>query len=548
MKRLAQAFAGAIALVFTGLAVADTGLLPGSPGMIATNQPLAAMAGMNILAAGGNAIDAAISAAAVLGVSEPYLSGLGGDGFMIVYWAETGDVQVLDFSGQAPAAVADVLLEEGSIPVDGPASAVVPGAAAGWEAARERYATLELAELLQPAIELAESGFPATAYAADAMSWAAGLFYEWDEIGALTWWNGELAPPGAGELILNERLAATYRKLAQDGLMSFYDGEVSRELLAAVNEHGGVISAEDFRSFSVGWSEPLHINYRGYDLFSPRLNSTGGLATMQIMKILEGFDVASWESQPGTYLHVLIEAVKLAAMDRVRWGGDPDFLAEPIPYERLLSDDYAAELREKIDMEHIAAARPVGGEQPGTSHISVVDAAGNRVALTMSIGSGWGSGFVAGETGIVLNNSLSLFNSDGDSAAYLEPRKRVPWNMAPMLVFREDLPWLALGTPGGTGIWQTMPQVLTRLIDFGQTLEEAIEAPRFRWLLSGDTVGIEDRFGDEVSAELASRGHQVRDYGSWSIAAGAVNGVERVTDHPPAGAVDPRREGFVVGW
>ncbi len=536
----------AVLQIAAAASAAGGGLPPGSPGMVVTSEPQAAVAGLNILLDGGNAVDAAVAVAATLGVTEPYLSGIGGDGFMTVYWAESGEVHVLDFSGRVPAAVEDALLSGGHIPIDGPGSVVVPGAAAGWHAALERFGSLELSAILAPAIRLAEQGFEASVYTAEAMSWAAGLFYEWDEIGAMTWWNGELFPPEAGGIIRNERLADTYRLLAEQGLLSFYDGEVADLIAGALAEHGGVVAAQDLRDYEPLWSEPLRVDYRGYGLYAPRLNSTGGLATLQVMQILEGYDVAAWDE--ADYVHHLVEAIKLAARDRAAWGGDPDFLAEPVPYDHLLSDEYAAEQRSLIDSTSVATSGPVGPEQPGTSHISVIDSRGNMVAMTLSIGDGWGSGFVAGESGVVLNNSLTLFSTDEGSASALAPLKRVPWNMTPMIVLNEGEPWLALGTPGGTGIWQSLPQVLTRLIDKGETLEEAIEAPRFRWQLGGNAVGLENRFAEGVAAELGERGHEIRDYGAWAIAAGAVNGIERQPDAGPAGAVDPRREGLVVGW
>ncbi len=521
-------------------------LVGGSQAMVAANHPQAAAAGLQVLAAGGNAVDAAVAAAAALGVVEPYLSGAGGDGFMLIYEAASREVHLLNFSGRAPAELtAEHFPEE--ITSRGPLPVLVPGAVAGWEAARTRFGTMSPADLLEPAIRLAEEGYPATPFAA-ARHQAASHFLEWGGIGADTWWGGG-DPPKTGGSIRNPRLARTYRILAEEGFEAFYRGEIASEIVATVQLHGGVMSLQDLASYQVAWEEPLSTTYRGYGVHTPRPNSSGGLAIPQILNILEGYDVAAMGENSVDYLHVLIEAVKLAAADRAEWSGDPDFMAVEIPYERLLSKEYAAEQRARIRMDEAAVDPPPGISQAGTTHLTVVDREGNMVSMTATIGDFWGSGFVAGETGVLMNNGILWFELDPESPAFVEGGKRTRWNMSPVVITRDGHPFAALGTPGGTGIWQTLPQVITKLIDLGLDIQSAIESPRFRWGLAGLGVQVESRVPEDILFELMLRGHQAGTYPDWTSAVGGVNGVVvDAANRLLMGGADPRRDGYVMGW
>lgn len=523
-------------------------IVVGTFGMVASNHPLASMAGMKILEQGGNAVDAAIATAAALGVVEPYLSGPGGDGFMQIYWAATNQSYVLNFNGRSPMALT---ADHFGTRIDsrGPLTALIPGAPAGWDAARKRFGTMTLHQILQPAIHLAENGYPLTAFGQSQHRSAQAFFIDWDEAGAQAWWNGEWEPPALGAIVRNTRLAQTYRIMAEQGVEAFYKGSIADEIIAFVNKHGGVFSKEDFENFQVEWVEPLHTNYRGYDIFTPRPNSSGGLAVAQILNIIEGFDIASMGVNSPEYIHVMIEAIKLAAADRAEWSGDPDFLDVEIPYDLLLSKEYAAERRALIDLERAATDVDAGVSRTGTSHISVVDQYGNMVALTVTLGSTWGSGVVAGETGVILNNGVYWFNLDPESPAFVEGGKRTRWNMTPTMVSKDGRPFMVLGTPGGDGIWQTIPQVLTKIIDFGMDIQEAIESPRFRWTLSGVTIRPESRIPSDVFEALELMGHVVDPYPEYTTGVGGVNGI--VVD-PDSGALmggaDPRRDGYVIGW
>lgn len=522
----------------------------GSQGMVAANHPLATFAGMDVLLDGGNAVDAAVATAATLGVVEPALSGLGGDGVMLIYWAEADEVHALSFAGKAPDAISGGrFAEEGLLPARGPRSVVVPGAPAGWDAALERFGSLPIERILAPAIDLAENGYPASAFAAEAQGWAAQQFLDYDEVGAEAWWGGDFMPPQVGDMIRNPRLGNTYRELAEQGLNSFYSGEIATTIIGFLEGHGGFLTTEDFEAYDVSWHEPLTTTYRDFEIFTARRHSSGGLATLQILSILEGFDLGGLQLNGVEYTHLVVEAVKLAAADRAVWSGDPAFLADAIPYERLLSKEYAAERRALIDLDRAAPDVQAGIEQPGTSHVSVVDRAGNMVSLTVSLGLGWGSGVVAGETGVVMNNGLAMFDLDPESPTHIDGGKRVTWNMAPVLVAQDGQPFIVLGTPGGTGIWQVTPQILTKVLDFGLDLRSAIESPRFRWELSGLGLGLESRIGADTREGLEELGHDVYEYEAWSISVGAANGIVIDFDEGVMeGAADPRREGYVIGW
>jgi gamma-glutamyltranspeptidase len=555
--RLKRWFTGGLSAVLAWAACAATPppsgaqettrpFVAGSQAVVAANHPQAAAVGLQILAGGGNAVDAAVAPAAALGVVEPYLSGAGGDGFMLVFEAATGSVHLLNFTGRAPAELTGAHFPE-EIHRRGPLPVLVPGAVAGWEAARARFGTMTSAELLAPSIRLAEEGYPATPFAA-ARHQSAPFFLEWDGAGADAWWGGN-EPPSTGEPVRNPRLARTYRILADQGFDAFYGGEIAGEIVTTVRRHGGVLSLTDLASYRVTWEEPLSTTYRGFQVHTPRPNSSGGLAVPQILNILEGYDLTAMGENSADYLHLLIEAVKLAAADRAKWSGDPGFMTVEIPYDRLLSKEYAAEQRGRIRMDRATVDPPPGVTQPGTTHLTVVDRDGNMVSLTTTIGDFWGSGFVAGRTGVLLNNGISWFELDPGSPAYVEAGKRTRWNMSPTIITREGHPFAALGTPGGTGIWQTLPQVITKLIDFKLDIQSAIESPRFRWGMAGLGVQVESRVPEEVLLELLIRGHHVESYPEWTSSVGGVNGI--VMDAASGllmGGADPRRDGYVMGW
>jgi gamma-glutamyltranspeptidase / glutathione hydrolase len=533
----------------------------GSVGMVTSNHPQASAAGMEILAQGGNALDAAVATGAALGVVEPSGSGIGGVGWMTIYWAETDEIHVLNFTGRSPAALeAELFAEEAEAGGErlealglsqDPRVALIPGAAAAWAEVTERFGSLEPNAVLAPAIRLAENGHPLTVSMADRHEGIRSAFLEWDAIGADTWWNGASEAPGAGEVIRNPNLAATYRYLGENGFESFYSGWIAEEIASHYQRHGGVLTTDDFEAYSVSWEEPLHTTYRGHDVWNVKPNSRGGLSILQILNILEGFDLTAMGMNSPDYIHVMVEAFKLAGEDGAEWSyADPELLGVEVPFDRLLSKEYADERRGSIDMQRAATDVAAGIEVPGgTTHYNVVDGLGNMVSVTTTMGTSFGVALVGGETGVILNNRGRRFELDPDSPAFVGGCRRIRCNMAPSMIGRDGVPFAVLGTPGGNGIWQTQPQLITKIIDFGMDIQNAIESPRFRWDLGGTTVNLESRISSEVLDALAARGHDPQLLEPWSTAVGGMSGiiVDRDTGTFQGGA-DPRRDGYVVGW
>lgn len=520
----------------------------GTQGMVASNHPLASMAGIEVMMKGGNAFDAVIAVGAALGVVEPMMSGLGGVGWMILHSARTGETHVLNFGGRSPAALSADNFPDG-IGNRGPLVALVPGSAAAWEALSKRFGTMSPAELLAPAIRLARDGYTLTRFGAARHAESAQVFLDRDGAGAKAWWGGNASPPQQGDIIRNPDLAATYERLAREGYPAFYRGETAREIATAFQQWGGVLTEADLAAYEVAWEEPIRTTYRGHELLGAAPNSSGGLAILQIMNILEGYDLRSMGLNSARYIHHVVEATKLAAEDRARWSGDPDFMDEPIPLQRLLSDEYAAEQRRRITPDRAAWTGPVGANQVGTTHYTVADGEGNLVAVTTTMGGGFGSGVMGGRSGVFLNNGVSWFELDPASPAYVQGGKRTRWNMGPTMVARDGVPFLALGTPGGTTIWQTQPQLLTKILDFGMDLQAAIESPRFRWELGGRTVRLEGRIPTGVLDGLRALGHEPEHLVDWTSGVGGMNAIhiDRSTGFLTGGA-DPRRDGYVIAW
>jgi len=522
----------------------------GTTGLVAANHPLAAAAGFEVLLAGGNAVDAAIATGAALGVVEPFNSGVGGVGWMNIYWAETGTVHILNFSGRSPAALtAEHFAGEPEIPARGPLSMLVPGSPSGWARAQERFGTMTASRLLEAAIRLAEEGYSITTFGAEQHANARELFLDWDEGGARTWWGGRREAPEPGALVRVPELAEVYRSMADRGFESFYQGDTPREISNFVQSFGGVLTPEDFARYEAEWEEPLHVRYRGFDIYNAAPSSSGGLAILQILKILEGFDLVEMGLNSADYVHHVVEAVKLAAADRAAWVGDPALMDAHIPLDDLLSDVYAAQQRARIDARHASTEVRPSDLLQGTTHYSIVDSAGNLVSVTTTMGSGFGSGMVGGGTGVFLNNGVRWFELDPGSPAVVAGNKHTRWNMGPTLIGRNGVPFIAMGTPGGGGIWQTQSQVITKLLDFGMDPQNAIESPRFRWELSGVDVSVEGRIPPTVVAELERRGHAIRVLPDWTSAVGGMNAVKLDRDTGQMwGGADPRRDGYVVGW
>ncbi len=528
-------------------------IIVGTFGMVTSNHPLASKVGMDILDQGGNAVDAAVAALAAIGVVEPYLSGAGGDGFAFYYDAADDQLHYLNYSGRSPQALTleHFKTDDGySIPGRGPMVTMIPGAFMGWNELANRFGTFSFADLLQPAIKLAEEGYPLTQMGERNFNAQLSRAVDWGAYGLDAWYGGEIEAPKIGEIVKNPNLAETYRRVANEGIEVFYGGEIGQHMVDFIRSEGGVWTIEDLENFYVEWDKPapIEFSYRDYDFYTVPYNSSGGVATAQILNMMEAYDVVGMGVNSAGFLHLLIEAVKLAAADRAEWACDPDLL--DVPFDLLVSKEYAAERRALINPYKAAEGYNAGVEQPGTSTLSVVDKDGNMVTAVFTLGSGWGSGVTAGDTGITLNNAVVWLEADPNSPAVVQGGVRTRWNMHMVLgVHQETKERFVMSTPGGTSIWQTMPQVISKMLDFGMNMQEAIESPRFRWSLSGTLTRMEDRIPEDVIRHLEAFGHEIQLYTSYSASVGGVAGV---TYNPETGvmtgAADPRRDGYAIGF
>ncbi len=510
-------------------------------GMVATSQPLASAAGLRILQQGGNAVDAAVAAAAVLCVVEPMMVSPGGDLFALVWNAKTEELKALNASGRAPKAAGIEALKKLGVmktPQHGIHTVTVPGAVDGWAKLLERSGTMTLAQVLQPAIEYAERGFPVTdVIAAD---WDNALQHKANADFAATFLpNGK--PLAPGEIFTNKNLANSLKLIAAKGRDVFYKGELAAKIVRFAQAQGGLHTAEDFANHTSNWLDPISTTYRGHTVYELPPNNQG-LAVLEMLNILEGYDVKSLGHNSAEYLHLLVEAKKLAYADRAQHIADPAFYKAPL--EKLLSKDYAAELRKKIDANKAAGDTPGprGGED--TVYLTVVDKDHNAVSFIQSIFSAFGSGLVAGDTGIILHNRGAGFSFDPKHPNKLEGGKRPFHTLIPAMVFKDGKPWLTFGVMGGDMQAQGHAQVLLNMIDFGMDVQQAGEQARFRDFESG--LALESAIGADVRKTLEAKGHRL------TIAPGMFGGYQAIWIDPKTGALfggsDPRKDGCAIGW
>jgi gamma-glutamyltranspeptidase/glutathione hydrolase len=517
--------------------------------MIATSQPLATAAGLAVLQAGGNAIDAAVTAAAVLNVTEPHMTGIGGDMFAIVWSARDGRLYGLNASGRAGRLMTREALVVGGhrgVPSSGALSVTVPGALAGWAALVERFGTRSLARLLEPAIGYAENGFPVTPVIA--RDWAGQVeTLRRDPGAAATYLVEGGRAPQAGEWFRNPDLARSFRLIAEQGPRALYGGELGQRIAEGVRALGGFLTAEDFAAHRVEWVEPIAAGYRGYRLWELPPNGQG-IAALQMLRLLEPYDLVSLGHNSAAYLHLLIEAKKLAFADLARHVGDPEHMQ--VPAEALLGDEYIASRRALIDLNH-AADRPAPGNPVTASetiYLSVADSAGNMVSFINSIFDYFGSGVVVPGTGFALQNRAAGFTLEPGLPNTVAPGKRPFHTIIPAFVTKmedggREVPWLSFGVMGGAMQPQGHVQVLLNLLAFGMDLQDAVDAPRFRHF-AGKRVALESGISGAVRHSLAAMGHQLVD--DRGVAFGGAQAVLRLA-RGYAGASDPRKDGMAAG-
>jgi gamma-glutamyltranspeptidase / glutathione hydrolase len=527
-------------------------------GIVATSQPLAALAGLEVLRAGGNAADAAIATNAVLGVVEPMSCGMGGDLFVIYWEAKTQKIYGLNASGRSPYDLnRDVFAKQEmkQIPSTGPLSWSVPGCVAGWEDLRSRWGTWQLARLLEPAIRYAEDGFPVTeVIAADWQSSAAGLS-RWPD-SARTFLPGG-KPPASGEMFRNPDLAASYRAVAAGGPDAFYRGPIAQQIASYSKAHGGYFSLRDFAEHKNEWVEPVSTSYRGHTIFELPPNGQG-IAALEMLNVLEGFDLRALGPNNPEYWHLFVEAKKLAFADRAKFYADPAFA--PLPIKQLISKEYGNRQRRRIDPGHAALDVPAGDprlEHGDTIYLTVVDQGRNCCSFIQSNFSSFGSQVVPGQVGFALQNRGCLFALDKDHINRLEPHKRPFHTIIPALAMKDGKPWLVFGVMGGDMQAQGHVQVLISMIDFDMNVQQAGDAARVRHSGSaaptgeaadsgGGTVYVESGIPDAAVEALRAKGHRVvrarSGYGGYQAiqldwARGALHG-----------GSDPRKDGCAVGY
>lgn len=526
-------------------------------GMAATSQPLATQVALDILKAGGSAVDAAIAANATLGLMEPTGCGIGGDLFAIVWDAEKGELTGLNASGRSPQSLTlqhfrDIGME--SIPYLGPLTVSVPGAVDGWYELHERYGRLPMSELLQPAIDYADEGFPVTAFIADLWQENVGSREKYPGIKEVYMPGG--AAPQTGDVFRNPNLANTYRLIAEGGRDAFYKGEIAEKIDSYMAEQGGFLTTKDLAAHTSEWVTPMATNYRGYDVFELPPNGQG-IVALQMLNLLEGYDLRSMGFGTPEYLHTLIEAKKVAYEDRAKFYADPDFYN--VPMDMLLSKEYAAKRRELISASEAAKTYPAGDavlENGDTIYLTVADRDGNMVSLIQSNYGDLGSGMTPEELGFQLQNRGQLFSLKDGHANVYEPGKRPFHTIIPAFVMKDGKPWMSFGVMGGSIQPQAHAQIIINMIDFDMNLQEAGDAARMRHtgssqptdevMTDGGTVYLESGIGQNVRDALADMGHKIGTrkikYGGYqAILKNDVQGVYY-------GASESRKDGQAAGY
>lgn len=528
-------------------------------GLVATSHPAAAQAGLDVLRAGGNAVDAAIAANAMLGVVEPMSCGIGGDLFAIVWDAKTQKLYGLNASGRSPRQLTRAVFAEknlAQIPDYGPLSWSVPGCVDGWHELLAKFGSRPLAELLAPSIEATEDGYPVSELIAAGWKGSEKRLKEWPDSTRVYLPNGRA--PQAGEIMRLPELAASYRLIAERGREAFYRGPIAAEIIRFSQANGGYFSLADFVEHRSDWIVPVSTDYRGYTVWELPPNGQG-IAALQMLNLLEGYDLKSLGPKSAEYVHRFVEAKKLAFADRARFYADPEF--SPAPVGELISKPYADRRRGLIQPDAILKNVPAGDPKlvhGDTVYLTVVDKDRNCCSLIQSLYHGFGSQVVPGNVGFALQNRGQLFALDDTHPNRLEPGKRPFHTIIPAMVTKNNRPWFCFGVMGGDMQPQGHVQVLVNLIDFGLNVQAAGDAARIRHEGSatptglpeedgGGTVFLESGFPAETVDRLKALGHRVTvgSAGSYGGYQGILIDWERGVLH---GASDPRKDGAAVGY
>jgi gamma-glutamyltranspeptidase/glutathione hydrolase len=526
-------------------------------GMVVAQERMAAQIGRDVLARGGNAVDAAVATGFALAVTYPRAGNLGGGGFMVIHLAKTGEDIAIDYRESAPAAATrDMFLGADGKPDparsrDRALGVGVPGTVAGLALAHEKYGSgkFSLADLITPAIALARDGFAIADDLADTLPEAAARLAPWPSSRKIFFRaDGTMLRPN--DRLVQRDLAATLEAIAAQGPAGFYDGPVAEKFVAGVSEAGGIISRDDLRNYRAVIRTPVRGRYRGFDIVSMPLPSSGGIVLLETLNILEGYDLRAMGAGSVDALHVLIEAMKRAYADRARYLGDPAFVDAPVT--QLIAKDYAARQRATIAMDKATPARAAATAPPreggNTTHFSVADRFGNAVSNTTTLNLSYGLGLIPDGTGVLLNNELDDFTAAPGASNYYGlvgyeanlpgPGKRPLSSMTPTLVLKDGRPVLITGSPGGSRIISAVIQVILNTIDFDMNVAAAVAAPRLHHQWLPDEVRVEQGFPESTLAALRERGHRV----AMPLGQTSANSIALAPDHL-LGAADPRTRG-----
>ena len=514
--------------------------------MIATSQTLASAAGLKVLQSGGNAIDAAVTAAAVLAVIEPSMNGIGGDLLALVYDVKSKQVHGLDSTGRSasaatPAEYAKRGLTE--MPLRGPLVVDVPGVVEGWHQLLTRFGTIDLGAALAPAIGFAHDGFPVAELMASEWRNNEPLLAADPATAATFLPRG--ASPRLGEIFANPRLARSLETIAKNGRDAFYTGSIAAAIVSDLQSRGGLLELGDFADHLADWVEPIATSYRGVEVLEMP-PSTQGFVALEMLNIMEGYDVRSLGHNSADYLHVISEAKRIAFADRAAFLADRDHMPKGA-LQRLISKDYAASRRRDISMSKAAARYSpdfAGVDRGDTIYLAAADADGNLVSFIQSLFNSFGAGFVAGDTGITLHNRGAGFTLQAGHPNEIGPHKRPLHTLVPAMLAKNGRPAMAFGVMGGDNQAQAHAQVVANIVDFGMHVQEAGDAARVRHL--GDALAVESGIGEDVRRALAAKGHVVVD------GRGAMGGYQAIVIDADTGVLlggsDLRKDGLAIGW
>ncbi|EBN8527844.1 gamma-glutamyltransferase [Salmonella enterica] len=523
-------------------------------GMVASVDAMATQVGVDILKQGGNAVDAAVAVGYALAVTHPQAGNLGGGGFMLLR-TKDGATTAIDFREMAPAgATRDMFLDEQGNPdskksLTSPLASGTPGTVAGLSLALEKYGSLPLNSVVRPAIKLAQEGFIVNdALADDLKTYGSEVLPHHENSKAIFWKDGE--PLKKGDKLVQQDLANSLTMIAENGPDAFYKGEIARQIAQQMQQNGGLITTDDLAAYQAVERTPVSGEYRGYQIFSMPPPSSGGIHIVQILNILENFDIKKYGFGSADAIQIMAEAEKYAYADRSEYLGDPDFVN--VPWQALTSKAYAKSIAGQID---INKAKPSSEIRPGklapyesdqTTHFSVVDKDGNAVAVTYTLNTTFGTGIVAGNTGILLNNQMDDFSAKpgvpnvyglvGGEANAVGPKKRPLSSMSPTIVVKDGKTWLVTGSPGGSRIITTVLQMVVNTIDFGMNVAEATNAPRFHHQWLPDELRVEKGFSPDTLKLLEQKGQKV----ALKEAMGSTQSIMVGPDGELYGASDPR--------